>query len=344
MAEDEKAPGLGKDWEEKAKKQDEIFVFDKALDDLLNQEKPWDKDPRHFKKCNVSAIAAAKMLKHAVRGVKKGMEKGGMSVEVMGLLVGKVVFDQYYIMDVIELPVEGAENTVVAGDPETMVYMTRVVDRLEKLRDERLIGWYHSHPFKYTPHQSHCYFSNIDIQNQLSWQMAYKKFVGIVIDPERSLKRGVVECRSFMAYKADYAPPPNECPDGSVIAEKEKRLARWGTGYNRYYMLETNFFTGSLAGHLLDIMVQDHLWIKRIASCGPMEPDSIAQLPDEIKSVAAKLGESEGWNYSSNTKQKPKVDGPLNKAKNLCNDMATRLQIAQVEQQTRDKLFNNPEM
>merc|ERR1712226_1049403 len=108
-------------------------------------------------------------------------------------------------------------------------------------------------------------------------------------------------------------------------------------------MLETNFFTGSLAGHLLDIMVQDHLWIKRISACAPMEADSIAQLPDEIKSVAANLQESEGWvkaNYSANAKQKPKVEGPLNKAKNLCKDMATRLQLAQVEQKTRDKLFN----
>merc|ERR1719474_1858081 len=134
----------------------------------------------------------------------------------MGLLVGKVQWDTYIIMDVIELPVEGAENSVIADDQKTMIFMSRVTDRLSELRDERVIGWYHSHPFDYNPKSSHCFFSNIDIQNQLAWQMAYKKFVGIVVDPLRSIARGTVDMGCFMAYPATYSPPANQCPDGTI--------------------------------------------------------------------------------------------------------------------------------
>lgn len=327
-------------WMEEAQKNDEVFAHDADTQKLLNEERPWDKEPKYFKKCKINAVAAAKILKHAMRGVREGKAKSGMSVEVMGLLVGKVQYDTYIIMDIIELPVEGAENTVVADDPKTMKFMWSAVERLEALRDERMIGWYHSHPFDYNPQMSNCFFSNIDIQNQLSWQMAYKKFVGIVVDPLRSLKRGVVEVRSFMAYKADYSPPANECPDGSIIPDKELRQKRWGNGHSRYYMLESSFFASSLTGYSMDLMVRDHLWIRRVADCTAMEPDSLANMPQSMKSIAQKLNDSESYVKSGGTAFR-KEKSPLEEATNASSNIAMKLEIAQMEQNVRDMLFNN---
>lgn len=61
-------------------------VFD-ILIELLNNRifvctGPWDKDPHYFKDVQISALALLKMVMHA---------RSGGSLEIMGLLLGKVV-------------------------------------------------------------------------------------------------------------------------------------------------------------------------------------------------------------------------------------------------------------
>ena len=53
-----------------------------------------------------------KMLTHALSGVQKGLEKGGMPIEIMGLIVGRPSIEKaslrtLIVTDVFPLPVEG---------------------------------------------------------------------------------------------------------------------------------------------------------------------------------------------------------------------------------------------
>ena len=53
-----------------------------------------------------------KMLTHALSGVQKGIEKGGLPIEIMGLIVGRPSTDDaslrtLVVTDVFPLPVEG---------------------------------------------------------------------------------------------------------------------------------------------------------------------------------------------------------------------------------------------
>ena len=59
---------------------------------------------------------------------------------------------------------------------------------------------FHSHPFdanaldEQLGKDDHCWFSQIDVSNQLSWQQAFETmdgipFVGIVVDPKTSCQR-----------------------------------------------------------------------------------------------------------------------------------------------------------
>ena len=87
---------------------DALFHYDKEQQAALQTSKPWRNDPRYFTNVRVSALALLKMAQHC---------KAGGSLEVMGLLEGKVVNRTFVVMDAFALPVEGTETRVNAqGD------------------------------------------------------------------------------------------------------------------------------------------------------------------------------------------------------------------------------------
>lgn len=102
---------------------------------------PWEKDPHYFKDIQISALALLKMVMHA---------RSGGSLEIMGLLLGKVVdntmvewvrfyfcdqsinffrwiFSQQIVMDAFALPVEGTETRVNAQS-QAYEYMTAYME------------------------------------------------------------------------------------------------------------------------------------------------------------------------------------------------------------------------
>ena len=50
-------------------------------------------------------------------------------------------------LQVFPLPVEGFETRVIADDEQVINYMIELSEALDESRTERLMGWYHSHPF-----------------------------------------------------------------------------------------------------------------------------------------------------------------------------------------------------
>jgi hypothetical protein len=80
--------------------------------------------------------------------------------------------DTLVVTDVFPLPVTGFETRVVADDESVINYMIELSEMIERTRKERIMGWYHSHPFDVDEAHNHCFLSSTDMSTQLAWQNA----------------------------------------------------------------------------------------------------------------------------------------------------------------------------
>ncbi|GBG33041.1 COP9 signalosome complex subunit 5 [Hondaea fermentalgiana] len=236
-----------------------------------------------------------KMMAHAVSGVEKGMNAGGRPVEVMGLMLGHLCPESpetLVVSDCFALPIEGAETRVLADDQEVINFMIGLGESLEKTRQERFMGWYHSHPFDVEVH-SHCFMSSTDISTQLGWQRAEDRngnpWLAIVIDPLRSLAKGRPEMGAFRAYPPEYTAPANELPDGTTETDDKARIERWGAAWNRYHALEVKFFMSSLSANVLGLISKNFLWMSAISSTPTIEKEYRDRFAERVNGVQTKL-------------------------------------------------------
>merc|ERR1712228_384974 len=313
---------------------DKIYEYDDKRIEALNKDRPWKKDPKYFKKVRINVLAATKMVKHAIQGVNAGRKSGGLPTEIMGLLVGRPdpVTNTLVIMDCIELPVEGSETRVVADDEKVLGFMTRMQDRIEELRKDRFIGWYHSHPFEVGA-DSNAFFSAVDVNTQLLWQMQFGKWVGIVVDPLRCLAKQKVDLLAFMAYPPTYDPPKNQGPDGKD-GDKDSLTKRWGAAYNRYYNLQHSFFTGSLVRHNLEMMSRKHLWIRQLSSTAILETENREELPKRMQTMTKKI------NLDPMHRKGDKAD-PMKESMQMGKDFAVEQCIGHSMQLIKNAAFNS---
>jgi len=304
--------------------------------EALNKDRPWKKDPKYFKKVRINVLAATKMVKHAIAGVHAGRKKGGLPTEIMGLMIGRPDPDTrtLVIMDCIELPVEGSETRVVADDEKVLGFMTRMQDRIEELRKDRFIGWYHSHPFEVGAF-SNAFFSGTDVNTQLLWQMQFGKWVGVVVDPLRCLAKQKVELMAFMAYPPTYDPPKNQGPDGVINDNKDALTKRWGAAYNRYYQLKHSFFMGSLVRHNLEMMSRKHLWIRQLSSSAILEPENREEIPKRIQKMT-KMTNLDPMHRKGNDK-----NDPMKESMAMGKDLAVEQLIGHSMQLIKNAAFNS---
>jgi hypothetical protein len=155
------------------------------------------------------------------------------------------------------------------------------------------MGWYHSHPFD-VGINSHCFLSQTDLTTQLQWQRAEdphgNPFLAVVIDPLRSLAKNVPEMKAFRAYPPEYnSPVPNECPDGSVIADEQARLERWGSCWSRYYELGVETYMSGSARNVMGILTNNFLWMRTLGSTPMLEAENRDRFPDRVASAAEKV-------------------------------------------------------
>lgn len=79
--------------------------------------------PHFFKDIKISALALLKMVMHA---------RSGGTLEVMGLLLGKVAANTMIVMDSFALPVEGTETRVNA-QAQAYEYMTAYIEAAKQV-------------------------------------------------------------------------------------------------------------------------------------------------------------------------------------------------------------------
>ncbi|KAI9649322.1 COP9 signalosome catalytic subunit rri1 [Ciborinia camelliae] len=227
---------------------DALYAYDPEEQKVIQNAKPWKTDPHHFKNVRISAVALLKMVMHA---------RSGGSIEVMGLMQGKIAGDTIIVTDAFRLPVEGTETRVNAQD-EANEYM---VEYLSLCRDqgklENAVGWYHSHP------GYGCWLSGIDVGTQATQQTFSDPFLAVVIDPDRTISAGKVEIGAFRTYPENYKPADAGAGDGYQTIPLAK-IEDFGAHSNRYYSLEVSHFKSSLDTHLLELLWNKY-WVQTLS-------------------------------------------------------------------------------
>lgn len=183
--------------------------------------------------------------------------RSGGSIEVMGLMQGKISGDTFIVTDAFRLPVEGTETRVNAQD-EANEYM---VSYLQACRDqgklENAVGWYHSHP------GYGCWLSGIDVNTQATQQTFSDPFLAVVIDPDRTISAGKVEIGAFRTYPENYK-PADPGPDDGYQTIPLAKIEDFGAHSSRYYSLEVSHFKSSLDSRLLE-QLWNKYWVQTLS-------------------------------------------------------------------------------
>jgi len=227
---------------------DILYKWDNQKYQAFLATKPWSKDPHHFKKVRISAIALLKMVMHA---------RSGGTIEVMGLLMGKADGDTMIVMDSFALPVEGTETRVNA-QTEGYEYMVDYLMLIKQVgRMENALGWYHSHP------GYGCWLSGIDVSTQMLNQTYQEPWLAIVVDPIRTISSGRVELGAFRTYPEGYK--PDDASPSEYQSIPISKIEDFGVHCKQYYGLEVSYFKSSLDSHLLDLLWNKY-WVNTLSS------------------------------------------------------------------------------
>ena len=191
------------------------------------------------------------------------------------------------------VPPAPSPQRVIADDEDVVNYMIKLTESIERTRSERVMGWYHSHPFDVSLH-SHCFLSQTDMTTQLQWQRSEdphgNPFLAVVVDPLRSLAKGVPTLKAFRAYPPEYSSPvPNECPNGAVVPEEQARLEMWGSCWSRYYELDVEYFMSGSARNVMSILTHNFLWMKTLGTTPMLEAENRARFPERVVAAAEKV-------------------------------------------------------
>lgn len=179
----------------------------------------------------------------------------GGSIEVMGLMQGKIAGDTFIVTDAFRLPVEGTETTVNAQDGANEYMVGYLQSCREAGKLENAVGWYHSHP------GYGCWLSGIDVGTQAIQQQFSDPFLAVVIDPDRTISAGKVEIGAFRTYPEGFTGSAER--DGYQTIPLAK-IEDFGAHSSRYYSLEVSHFKSSLDTHLLGLLWNKY-WVQTLS-------------------------------------------------------------------------------
>ncbi|KAF2221620.1 COP9 signalosome complex subunit CsnE [Elsinoe ampelina] len=262
---------------------DALCSYDNTAQRALRDARPWKTDPHYFKSARISAVALLKMAIHA---------RSGGSLEIMGLMLGKIEEGTFIITDAYRLPVEGTETRVNAHQ-EATEYMSNFAQQgREAGRPENVVGWYHSHP------GYGCWLSGIDVATQSQWQMYDDPFVAVVVDPDRTISAGKVEIGAFRCFPEGYVPgdagagASGEAAVGNAAVPMAK-AADFGAHANKYYPLEVSHYKSGLDNTMLESLWNKY-WVQTL-SASPLVSNR-EYGTKQIEEVAGKIGQVRiGW-------------------------------------------------
>jgi hypothetical protein len=133
-----------------------------------------------------------------------------------------------------------------------------------------------------------------------------------------------------------------------VKAKHEKQLThtldRWGSVYNRYYMLESTFFMSTLGNQFLDTMSRNNLWVRVLSSSSIMEEENRSRCAERIlKNAGDMTAGAAGARYGGGGggfKGGKKGDSKLAEAAQACSELATEQCCGHFSQISKNLIFN----
>ncbi|KAL5972736.1 proteasome regulatory particle subunit RPN11 [Asimina triloba] len=319
---------------------DSIYYYDEVGQGKVQQDKPWNSDPHYLKRVKVSALALLKMVVHA---------RSGGTIEVMGLMQGKVDGDAFVVMDAFALPVEGTETRVNAQADayEYMVeysqtnkqnhYTAEAWSRREAGRLENVVGWYHSHP------GYGCWLSGIDVSTQMLNQQYQEPFLAIVIDPTRTVSAGKVEIGAFRTYPQGYKPPDEPVSEYQTIPLN--KIEDFGVHCKQYYALDITYFKSSLDCHLLDLLWNKY-WVNTLSS-SPLLANrdyvagQISDLAEKLEQAENQLAHSRLGSFLVPSQRKKEEESQLAKITRDSSKITVEQVHGLMSQVIKDILFNS---
>lgn len=205
-----------------------------AMDGELARSQPWKNDPHFFKTVQISTLALMKMAIHA--------QSGGL-IEVMGMITGKITRGVIIAMDVYSLPVEGTETRVNA-QAEGYEYMVEYMQMSKKVKDENIVGWYHSHP------GYGCWLSGIDVSTQALNQNFQDPYLALVVDPVQTTKQKKVEIGAFRTLPDGHHESFKSAKTHNKLLPRAKRTD-YGAHCDKYYKLDIEIFHSPFDSRIL---------------------------------------------------------------------------------------------
>jgi COP9 signalosome complex subunit 5 len=240
---------------------DAIYNYDEEeLRTLTANGNPWDKDENYFRKVRISAVALLKMVMHA---------RSGGSIEIMGLMQGKIAENEFIVMDAYPLPVEGTETRVNAQETAYGYMSDYDASKVALGRPENIIGWYHSHP------GYGCWLSGIDVGTQMVQQKYMEPFLAVVVDPDRTISAGKVDIGAFRTYPE--GSKNKAAQDSEYQTIPLSKIEDFGAHSSSYYSLEIEHFKSTLDTHLLDLLWNKY-WVSTLSQ-SPLFTVSTDRIP-----------------------------------------------------------------
>lgn len=229
--------------------------------------RPWRSQPQYFTQVLISTLAMVKMASHA---------KLGGSIEVMGMMTGKIVRNLFVVMDVYLLPVEGTETRVNAQS-DAYEYMVQYLDLLKSVGiDDTIVGWYHSHP------GYGCWLSGIDVATQSLNQNFQDPYLAIVVDPIQSANQGKIEIGAFRTFPVGHV--SSVTGDASTAGARKKRDL--GAHSALYYSLDIKLFKSPRDEGLVD-QILNKSWMSNLAASINFQQDYERRLIAKIEELDA---------------------------------------------------------
>lgn len=246
------------------------ILYDVKTDPAELSSRPWKNSAKFFQNAMISTLALTKMSVHAKRGG---------SIEVMGMLTGKIVGPSIVVCDVYPLPVEGTETRVNAQN-EAYEYMVQYLDLLKKVgREEHIVGWYHSHP------GYGCWLSGIDVATQSLNQNFQDPYLAIVVDPIRTVNQRKVDIGAFRAFPPGYVATDKLDPVSKAMPHVVKSKKQdYGTHAKDYYPLDIWFYQACYDAAFIDLVL-DKSWVAKLLISIEGQKDYQRQLGAKIQEI-----------------------------------------------------------
>eukprot|EP00057_Strongylocentrotus_purpuratus_P008446 XP_011662920.1 PREDICTED: COP9 signalosome complex subunit 5 [Strongylocentrotus purpuratus] len=279
---------------------------------------------QYFKYIKISALALLKMVMHA---------RSGGTLEVMGLLLGKVDGETMIVMDCFALPVEGTETRVNA-QAAAYEYMAAYIENAKQVgRLENAIGWYHSHP------GYGCWLSGIDVGTQMLNQQFQEPFVAIVVDPVRTISAGKVNIGAFRTYPKGYKPPDDVASEYQTIPLN--KIEDFGVHCKQYYSLEISYFKSVLDRKLLESLWNKY-WVNTLSSSSLLTNadytiGQVSDLSEKLENAESQLGRG---SFMLAVDHEKKAEDKLGKATRDSCKSTIEVIHGLMSQVIKNKLFN----